>query len=227
MHVAITAFGTAMLDQARGGGDVTINGQVSRGYCLHFKDVRDDEREMLDRLASKFPCVAARVLDMGCGIGRHVQEILRIRQQFRITGIERCDAMRRHCQAQFAGQRFLADAGQLGPGEEFDIILLLGNGLGILGGSADKARAGLEGLLARLSQDGTLVAESEDHPDPPGFGCRRAVISHGTLADAYDWGYASGAWVRASIPPGWIVESDRSHMPGPRGFFHEIRREVR
>ena len=224
----VTAFGTAMLDaQNGGGGDVTINGHVARGYCSHFTQVRNDERILLDRHVRALRGDRARVLDMGCGIGRHVEELLRLAPNIQVTGIERCDAMRGHCEAWFPGQRFLADIGQVGADEKFDLVLLVGNGLGILGGSEEAVAVGLAGLLARLSQYGILVAESADHPDPPGFGSMRAVISHGALTDTYDWGHASAAWVQENIPPGWVVRSHPSGMPGQPGFFHEVRRAGR
>ncbi len=220
----VTAFGTAMLQfiAGQGNGAVRVNGGIVRGYCGLFVALRNDESKLLARLVTGWPDRDLRVLDVGCGVGRHVAAMARLRPESKITGIERCDAMRTHCSNQFRNHNFLADIGQLAADETFDLILLMGNGLGVLGGTEQAVRQGLKGLLAHLSDDGVLVIESTDHPGHPGFGVMPVVIAHGGLTDTYDWAYASAGWIRNNIPLQWNLASSPSGMPGPPGFFHEI-----
>jgi trans-aconitate methyltransferase len=206
----VTAFGTAMLQfiAGQGNGALMVNRGIVPGYCRLFVALRNDESQLLTRLVTGWPEDRdLRVLDVGCGVGRHVAAMAGLRPASKITGIERCDAMRAHCCAQFPNHKFLSDIKHLAADETFDLMLLMGNGLGVLGGTAQDVRQGLQGLLAHLSDDGVLVIESTDHPGHPGFGVMPVVIAHG----------------RNNIPPQSNLASSPSTMPGPPGFFHEIR----
>jgi hypothetical protein len=130
-----TAFGQAMLDSLAGREQsfmLSFNGRAAMAQpCGAFLALRPDEVGLLDAITLP---EGARVLDYGCGAGRHLQHLRADRADIHYVGIEVCDGLRAHCAAAVpAPATFVADWPQARQQRPFDLILLMGNGLGVLG----------------------------------------------------------------------------------------------
>ena len=84
------------------------------GYEAHMAHWREDYR----RFASLFPENARDVLDLGCGTGLELDELLLLRPDLRATGLDLCPAMLEQLKAKHpdvrtvCGDYFTADLGQ-------------------------------------------------------------------------------------------------------------------
>lgn len=90
-------------------------------YEAHMAHWREDYR----RFARLFPAAAHDVLDLGCGTGLELDELLRLRPDLAVTGLDLCPAMLERLQAKHPGTRtrcgdyFACDLGQ----EAWDAVI--------------------------------------------------------------------------------------------------------
>lgn len=130
--------------------------ELPGGPELYFE--RPAEWESLDRTAVEW--AEGRVLDVGCGPGRHALALQE--RGHDVTGIDRSPgALRVARDRGVADARILdvADVGELN--QRFDAVVMLGNNFGLVG-SAERAPAVLGSLAAVTTDDATLVAASMD-----------------------------------------------------------------
>ncbi|MFB6135355.1 MAG: class I SAM-dependent methyltransferase [Halobacteriaceae archaeon] len=121
-------------------------------YFQEYEEWPERHRAAMDR-------VHGRVLDVGCGAGRHalcLQE-----RGFDVVGVDTSPKAVEVCE-----RRGLEEARVLGitdvdelDGEPFGTVLLLGNNFGLLG-TRERAPDVLETLAGVTTQDATLLAES-------------------------------------------------------------------
>ena len=166
--------------------------------CRDFIAPRPEEVDLLDGL--RLPAGAA-ILDYGCGIGRHLAHLQHRNQQVRCFGIEICDGLRDHCQRTIGpAENFVQSLDDLPPGQSFDLILMMGNGLGVLG-DEDAARAGLARLISLLSPEGRLLIETGPHPSAiDGYRTSTLRIRWGPYQDPdCVWGCAGETWMRQTL----------------------------
>ena len=214
----MTAFGAAMIETVNGTPqtcDLADGGIIA---CRDYVALRAEERALLDRIA---PLTAGPVLDIGCGIGRHLAYLRRkALPDLLLLGAEICDRMRGHCSRTIpAPARFDADWRALVSGHRLGLVLLMGNGLGALGDEA-AARRGLAYLADALRPGGRLLVETGNPFAPHGYTTRRFSLSWGGQVDRFPWGHAAQAWIENElVPRGLTVTIHASSAPPGRGWF--------
>ncbi len=109
-----------------------------RTYLSEYKNWRPDEKA-----AMRY--VTRRVLDIGCGGGRHSLHLQK--KGFQVLGVDVSPLAIKACKLRGLKSARVMSVGQLGPRlGKFDTILMLGNGFGLFG-SPLRARALLKGFL--------------------------------------------------------------------------------
>lgn len=199
--MAATPFGRAMLDEIESGQRKQFTMEERGGHslrmnCSDFLGLRDEEREILRDL--QLPD-AAHILDYGCGAGRYLQHISEnLNPNASLVGIEPCDLLREHCRGCLGPEATLVSSYAELANQDSDLILLVGNGLGVLG-REESAREGLASLVSRLRPGGRLLVES-GNPFGAGYAAREFRIRYGNQTDDWFWwGFSDEAWLRHTL----------------------------
>lgn len=192
------------------------NGQSIDMDCYDFLHTREEENQLLDGI---WLPDEGRVLDWGCGVGRH---LMRIRQRYpsvHCCGIDICDLMLEHCRLTIAPPTTFAQTlGELAY-QQFDLIMLMGNGLGVLGREQDAA-ASLRILVQSLSSNGRIVIET-GNPYSVGYFSEQFVIDYQKYRDGpFIWGFSDHNWISQKLQEfDCIVDIQRSMAPRDKCFF--------
>jgi SAM-dependent methyltransferase len=213
-----TAFGRAMMAKVTAPSvpltvTITWDGQVTINDCGTYIEVRPEEAALLTHhLADR---VATSVLDIGCGVGRHSILVRSQAPSAAITVVEKDDAMRRYAleRTNAIGYRSIEE---VPAGSSFDLILLLGNGLGIFG-NEEQTREGLKSVLGMVKEGGAAIIESGNPYPSRGFHTASMQVRYGRMVDGpFDWGFADQDWLSAELRRnGFHVNSTvRSAVPG-------------
>ncbi len=217
--MAATAFGRAMLDEIESGRAHQFTMEMLGGpsismNCSDFIALRPEEEEILRDL--DLPS-AARILDYGCGAGRHLQQLRENHADASLFGIESCDLLREYCQGRVPQATFVSSYAEL-PDQQFDLILLMGNGLGVLG-REESAREGLASLVSRLRPGGRLLIESGTWFGP-GYTAKQFRIRYDNLCDDWFWwGHSDEAWLRQTLTELDCAVGAKIRSTAPSGFF--------
>ena len=127
-------------------------GSTSMMYFSDYDEWSELEREMIDR-------ARGRVLDVGCGAGRH--SLYLQKKGFEVTGIDNSIGALGVCKRRGlkkAVHRSIEEIDQF-ESESFDTILMLGNNFGLFGGP-EKAKRILE-LMHRITKpDAQIIAKT-------------------------------------------------------------------
>ena len=121
-------------------------------YFINGSQFPDEEKAALEH-------TSGRVLDIGCGAGRI---LLHLQGHFDVVGVDVSYLALRVCQLRGVKHLVNARAPRLtfGPGA-FDTAILMGNNYGLCG-SIDATREMMENLHEILSDDGIIIAQSND-----------------------------------------------------------------
>lgn len=135
------------------------------GGGLYFSEYKD--WDAVDKLAMKY--VKGRVLDIGCGAGRH--SLYLQGKGFDVTGIDNSPLAIKVCRARGLKKtrvRSIRDVGQF-KSNSFDTVIMMGNNFGLFG-SYKLARSLLKEFHRITSPDGRIVAVTRDPyaTDDPG-----------------------------------------------------------
>jgi SAM-dependent methyltransferase len=213
----ITAFGAAMIASLHGRPQTCAPGEGGPIDCGDYLTPRDEEVALLGRIA---PGTPGPVLDIGCGVGRHLAVLRAARPDLLLLGAEICDAMRDHCsQVIDRPTEFSAVWRDLLPEGGLGLVLLMGNGLGALGDEVS-ARRDLAVLARALRPGGRLLVETGLPFAGRGYVTGRFSLRWKGQVDDFDWGHADAAWVREELAGlGLAVEIHPSRAPHGQGWF--------
>ncbi len=191
----VTAFGRAIWDSLRGDSQrfrmTMLGGPSIEMDCRDFIDTRGDEIELLNRI--DLPEHGA-VLDWGCGPGRHLAYIRQRHPSVCCCGIDICDLLLDHCRRTIPAPAEFAKAFEDLQPRKFNLVMLMGNGLGVLGGEGD-AIARLRLLVDSLAEGGQIVVET-GNPFGNGYVTPEFTVEYGGHRDGpFPWGYADRSWI--------------------------------
>jgi SAM-dependent methyltransferase len=182
--------------------------------CLDYLSCSRTEQAVLNE------CVVPnmRVLDYGCGAGRHLQHVRTLSKNAICTGIEINAQLRKHCRQSISQSAVFHKSAEELDDQEFDLILLLGNGLGIFGAEKD-ARRGLAKLCTKISQQGILLIEA-GNPFGTGYISNEYTFSHdGASGTPFLWGSADQAWLTHELGLLGFQAECRSSGSASESFF--------
>ena len=155
------AFGHEIYDYFEGKGSFEIIERddgyfdLSRGakvYLSEYEDWPPHEKEAMHY-------VCGRVLDVGCGAGRHL--LYRQQNGFDVMGVDNSPLAIEVCRRRGIHAE-LCSITQISPRlGTFDTILMLGNNFGLFG-SPERAKRLLERFHRITSPNGRIIAESND-----------------------------------------------------------------
>jgi SAM-dependent methyltransferase len=211
----VTAFGRAMMDSINSGEAKTFK-MTAEGHpqqtcaCSDFLQLRPEEQRFL--AAIELP-ENGNVLDYGCGIGRHLSCIRANNPAVHCFGIDICDLLKEHCQQAIAAPTTIVSSFAELDGIKFDLIMLLGNGLGVLGSEVE-ARTKLQSLIEALNPGGKILIET-GHPGT-GYFCTNLTIEYCNYVDGpFVWGCSDKQWIKSVLnDAGCDVKFERSTAPG-------------
>jgi len=187
--------------------------------CTQFLTVRDEELRIVDRIVLGN---SSAVLDIGCGIGRHLATVRDRHPEVCLYGEDICDALIEKLRKTFGGENcvFGKPSEDIRP-QKIDLVMLTGNGLGVLGDQVSTV-ANLDEICSRIPSGGTFWTET-GNPFGEGFTSPRFTITDGDSIDGpFAWGYASESWITNELSRrGFDVEIVDSAAPGGM-FFHAV-----
>lgn len=214
-----SAFGLAMLNALNHHNEtfqLSFNGGPPMTQrCNAFLTLRQEEVDLFNGISLP---VGARVLDYGCGAGRHLVHLRAGRADIHCVGIEVCDGLRTHCaDALSEPATFFVNWHQARDVGPFDLILLMGNGLGVLG-DEQAARTQLRELVHSMAPGGRMLIETGNWN---GRGYRTDTLEiryQGHVDGPFPWGGADRTWVTDELHA-LGVEVTLSHSRAPGGFL--------
>ncbi len=131
--------------------DGFINSGAGGAYLSQYKDWPDREKSAI-RLSR------GRVLDIGCGAGRH--SLFLQEKGLDVTGVDVSPLAIQVCKGRGLRNARLMSIDDVGPSlGKFDTILMLGNNFGLFGNKT-KARSLLRRFLNMTNPKGRIIAES-------------------------------------------------------------------
>jgi SAM-dependent methyltransferase len=220
----MSAFGRAMLDQV-----AQPHHEIKFGFyapelgsgglmpCRQFITVRPEEERLIRESLREI--TRPRVLDIGCGIGRHSSLVRTICPAAEVTLVDTEPDLLAHACAAIPGSTGYAQLVDVPASAKFDLVFLLGNGLGVFG-TEPATVIGLKSVAARLSQEGCALIESGTFIPSRPFSEVRHTLTYGNLQDEFMWGYATRGWVRPALTSAGLREqSTVSSTVGHDGFF--------
>lgn len=215
-----TAFGRAMMESINSDQPQTFQmrsgAHLWAASCGTFLNLRGEEIRLLDTIALP---EKGTVLDYGCGIGRYLHHIRARHSSVHCYGIEPCDLMRGHCEEHIKPPCVFSSSYEVLPPTQYDLILLVGGGLGVLG-NEESARRRLESLVNSLNPGGRIIVETI-RPPGEGYQSPELTIEYREWRDGpYAWGCADQNWLATFFKTlGCAVDiSSSSAMPGVSYF---------
>ena len=159
-----------------------------------FLDVRENEKNLLRKYCD--PAKAWKVLDYGCGVGRHLKWLREYLPTSQLHGIERNVPLMERCQERLPEARFVQTFEEV-QDRDFDLVLLLGSNLGMFGGKLG-LRRNLRRIHASMRAGGLLVGES----NPVSNDCKVGnlkIAYEGCHDSSFQWGFFTRECAKAEI----------------------------
>ena len=217
-----TVFGQALID-ARNGQAPNLTMRMEEGAsepidCTQFLSVRADEIRIIDQFDLRASCT---VIDIGCGLGRHLAAVRNKFPDAKLYGEDICDALLNELRREFDDNCVFGHPDTDKRPSHIDLAMLLGNGLGVFG-DQDSTIVALDDISERISSGGIIWIET-GNPFGSGFSAPRFTIADGDEFDGpFSWGYASETWITGELSRrGFDVNTEVSMAPG-NVFFHAI-----
>jgi hypothetical protein len=136
-------------------------------------------------------------------------------------GIEICDGMLGYLQQRIAPPATFVERFEELDGVKFDLIMLMGNGLGVLGSEQDATQK-LASLVGSLRQGGRILIETSNPFGTAGYYSNQFEIDYEHHHDGpFVWGGSDKGWIRRILGElGCAVTIEPSNGPG--GCFFAI-----
>ncbi len=194
-----TAFGQAMIDSLERGTpqtfELTFDGHRMTAPCSDFIETTAAEQKILGELEL---CRQAAVLDWGCGVGRHLSFLRGRRRDIVCFGVDIDEQMLDCCRRRIGKPCMFCTPSDFPSDARFDLILLMGNGLGIFG-TEENTLEQLKKFRDILNPGGQLLLES-GNPMGSGFSTVSMTNSYHGLTDGpFLWGAADRQWVEHTL----------------------------
>jgi len=133
--------------------DGLTNTILAKGYFSGYENWQPIEQRAMQ-------LVKARVLDVGCGAGRH--SLYLQKKGFEVVGIDVSPLAIKVCRLRGLKQaKVMSIEGLDFKSNSFDTILMMGNNFGLFG-SFNKARTLLKKIYGRTSENALVIAETRD-----------------------------------------------------------------
>lgn len=192
----MTAFSKAILTQISDANcrvryELLCNETSTPCLASDYLSVRPEEQEIM---AS---CLSGQrmlwILDLGACVGRHSRAARSVIPDSKIIIVERDNQLRQHCIETLQPEAAYADFSDIHESQKFDVIFMLGLGLGIFGNEI-QTRLGLASVIQKLNSGGSLLVEG-GKSTPGDFTTQSFTIRYGAQEDPpFQWGYASLSW---------------------------------
>jgi SAM-dependent methyltransferase len=198
----MSAFVKAMFDQLRQPNrNVTFHMRVVGGYgmdcpCQDFIRLRSEEESLIGQ--SLDGRQRPRLLDIGCGIGRHSAFIQSKRPDAQIMVVEIDQELREHTRSNIARATAYEQFSDVPAEARFDIILLMGNGLGVFG-SENPTRDALARVRGMVAEGGCVLIESGTFKPGEFHAVLHEIEYNGVIDDPFIWGYATRDWLAREL----------------------------
>jgi SAM-dependent methyltransferase len=193
-----------MFDQLRRPDrDVTFRMSISGGggincYCRDLLRVRPEEQDLIRQCLRLEGGGHPRVLDIGCGIGRHSIFVRSLSRGAAITVVETDRELREHTVDAVLGAVSYEQLTDIPAQERFNVVFLLGNGLGVFG-TAHATRDGLGRIRDMLSHSGSALIEAGNFAGGEFYEARLQIEYGGLVDGPFTWGYATRPWVERAL----------------------------
>ena len=218
----MSAFAQAMFDQLRQPDrDVKFHMRIVGGSgiycpCRDFLYLRTEEQSLVRE------CLGGeqepRVLDIGCGIGRHSAFAHSLSPHARITIVEIDQNLRDYCSSVVPVADAYKQFSDVPADAHFDTVLLMGNGLGIFG-SETMTRQQLQRLHSLVADGGSVLIESGNFTASNFYSAQHEIEYEGSVDGPFTWGYATREWLqRELVNAGFKIVSVTPSSRG-RSFF--------
>ena len=173
-----------------------LGGQWFELPCREFVSLRAEEEECIRQAFADLP--KPKVLDIGCGIGRHLQFVRSIAPEAQITGVEVNRRLREVCLQRLPNATLLECSSKVPGNNRFDMVFLMGNGLGIFGDEFS-TRLQLARICGLLEDGGSVLLEFGNPFGGQFYEAHHEIEYHGDVDGPFAWGYASEQWVRTEL----------------------------
>lgn len=226
----MSAFAQAMFDQLKQpDSDVRFRMRIVGGTgmdcpCRDFLYLRVEEqsliRECLDGRQDP------RVLDIGCGIGRHSLFAHSLPPHARITVVEIDQQLRDYCISVVPGAIGYEQFSDVPDDARFDAVFLMGNGLGVFGDEITTRRQ-LQRLHGLVADEGRVLIESGNFAGGSFYPAQHEIEYDGLVDGPFTWGYATRDWLqRELVGAGFTVVSVTPSSRGGPFFICDAKRSI-
>lgn len=192
----MTAFSKAILEQisdanSRVQYELLCNRASTPCLASDYMSVRPEEQEIIALCLSGHS--EPSILDLGACVGRHSRAAKGVCPDSKIIIVEQDDQLRKHCIEALKPEAAYANLSDIHECQKFDVIFMLGLGLGIFGDEI-QTRIGLASVIQKLKPGGSLLVEG-GKSTPGDFTTQSFTIRYGGVQDPpFQWGYASLSW---------------------------------